>query len=351
MVRQAILLVAVVAGIALASAFLVDGPWRRPSEPPVEEQAALAEAASPVGRKVEDFILPDWHGRPRTLSEWADSKAVVIIFLGTACPLCKLYGPRLADLAEEFGPRGVAFVGIDANDQDGLTEIATYVARHKVPFPILTDSGGAVADRMGARRTPEAFVLDETRTVRYWGRIDDQYGIGVQRAGPARRHVAAALDELLAGHPVSRPAIRPVGCRIGRAPSPAADRRPSGITYAREVGRLLQRRCVECHRPGEVAPFSLTRYADAAAWAPMIREVVADGRMPPWFADPRHGHFRNDARLTDDEKRLLVQWIDDGCPEGDPADLPPPPTFPDGWRIPRPDQVLYMADGPYDVPA
>jgi peroxiredoxin len=347
MLRRAILLAAVVPAIALANAFVMRGFCRRPGE----REATPAEAASPIGRTVEDFTLPDCHGRPHALSEWADSKAVVIVFLGTDCPLCKLYGPRLAELAEEFGPRGVAFVGIDANDQDGLADIAAYTGRHSISFPILKDVGGAVAGRMGARRTPEAFVLDEARIIRYWGRIDDQYGIGVQRAGAARRHVAAALDDLLAGRPVSRPSIHPVGCRIGRAPSAPADRAPSGVTYAKEVSRLLQRRCALCHRPGEAAPFSLTGYADAAAWAPMIREVVADGRMPPWFADPGHGRFRNDARLTDDEKRLLVQWIDDGCPEGDPADLPPPSAFPEGWRIPRPDQVLYMADRPYDVPA
>jgi peroxiredoxin len=351
------LLVVVIPGMVLAGALIAGAlGWHHQGRPITGEETAVAggpapQEASPLGRKIEDFTLPDWHGRPRALSEWADEKAIVIVFLGTDCPLCKLYGPRLAELAEEFGPPGVSFLAIDANDQDGLTDIGAYAARHKVSFPILKDAGGVIAGRMGALRTPEAFVLDETRTVRYWGRIDDQYGIGVQRAGPARRHVAAALEELLAGRPVSRPAIRPVGCRIGRAPSPAADRSGSGVTYTREVSRLLQRRCVECHRSGEVAPFALTGYADAAAWAPMIREIVTDGRMPPWFADPGHGHFRNEARLTDDEKRLLVQWIDDGCPQGDPADLPPPPTFPDDWRIPRPDLVLDMADRPYDVPA
>src|SRR5262249_24659740 len=145
-----------------------------------------------------------------------------------------------------------------------------------------------------------------------------------------------------------RPVTEPAGCRIGRVPAV----RPGGdITYARHVSRLLQKRCVECHRAGEVAPFPLTDYRSAAGWAPLIREVGDGGRLPPWAARPGHGQFRNDARLTEDEKRLLFAWIDGGCPEGDPADLPAPESFVQGWRIPRPDRVVYMAERPYTVPA
>ena len=73
--------------------------------------------------------------------------------------------------------------------------------------------------------------------------------------------------------------------------------------------------------------------------------------MPPWPADPLHGQFRNDARLTAEEKELLCRWIDDGCPEGDARELPGVPRFADGWRIPKPDLVLHMAERPYRVPA
>ena len=82
------------------------------------------------------------------------------------------------------------------------------------------------------------------------------------------------------------------------------------------------RRCVACHRPGEIAPFALTTYKQAAGWAETIAEVVGDGRMPPWHASPAHGKFRNDAHLADDEKRLIAAWVADGAPEGDPRDCP-----------------------------
>jgi hypothetical protein len=82
----------------------------------------------------------------------------------------------------------------------------------------------------------------------------------------------------------------------------------------------------------------------------MIREVVAEGRMPPWHADPRHGRFANDPTLSRAEKALLFRWIDDGCPEGNPADVPAPAKFTDGWNIGQPDAVLEMPE-PFTVPA
>jgi peroxiredoxin len=129
----------------------------------------------------------------------AGKKAVVVVFLGTECPLAKLYAGRLAELAAKYEPRGVAFFGINANQQDSLAEIAHYAKLHKIEFPILKDAGNVVADQFGATRTPEAFVLDGQRVVRYWGQIDDQYGVGYARPAPTKSYVAAALDELLAG--------------------------------------------------------------------------------------------------------------------------------------------------------
>ena len=117
----------------------------------------------------------------------------------------------------EYGPKGVAFVGIDANQQDSLLEIGHYVRVHKIDFPVLKDTVGKVADQFGATRTPEAFVLDGDGNVLYHGRIDDQFGIGYQRTNEVKRDLANALDEVLADKPVTTPATEPVGCYIGRA--------------------------------------------------------------------------------------------------------------------------------------
>ena len=96
------------------------------------------------------------------------------------------------------------------------------------------------------------------------------------------------MEELLAGREVSLAKTEPVGCRIGRVHRPGN----GDVTYAKQVALILRDRCVACHRPGEIAPFALTTYGQAAGWAETIAEVVRDGRMPPWhklWRDPWHG--------------------------------------------------------------
>jgi peroxiredoxin len=311
-------------------------------------QDAASPSESAIGRQIADFSLRDFRGKAHSLADFKQSKLVVVTFLGCDCPLARLYAPQLAKLAGKFGSRDVSFLGIDSNSQDTLTELADFGRLHDLQFPLLKDPGNRVADLFGAARTPEVFVLDEHRMVRYRGRIDDQFTVGRRRPQPTRTDLVAALEELLAGQPVSVAETEAAGCLIGRVPH----REPRGdVTYSNQIARLLQNRCVECHREGEIAPFALTSYEEVAGWAPTMREVVHDGRMPPWFANPEHGTFSNDARLTADEKRLLDEWIDNGCPTGDPADLPEARQFTVGWRIPPPDQVIAIRDEPVDVPA
>ena len=307
--------------------------------------SARAEGVPPIGTTVADCELRDGRGTVRRLGEWADGRLLVVAFVGAECPVAELYAGRLAGLHAEFGPRGVAFLGIAPNRRDTPAALERFARAHGLRFPIVPDAAGAVVARLGARRTPEVVVLDDRRRIRYRGRIDDQYAVGSRRARAGRLDLAVALGELLAGRDVSRPEVEAVGCPIER-PWPAAIEE---VTYCRDVAPLLQRHCVRCHRPGQAAPFALTTYRKAAGWAEALAEAVEDGRMPPWHADPRFGHFANEARLTDREKGLLRRWVDAGAPEGDPADLPPPATFPEAWSI-APDRVIAMP-APFTVPA
>jgi mono/diheme cytochrome c family protein len=121
-------------------------------------------------------------------------------------------------------------------------------------------------------------------------------------------------------------------------------------TFSKDVAPVLYQHCTSCHRPGEIAPMSLLTYQDARPWARAIRDNVINGVMPPWHADPAHGKFRNDRRLSDKEKQVISQWVAAGAPEGDANDLPVPPVYTDGWSIGQPDVVLKMAT-PYALPA
>ncbi|MCA9161443.1 MAG: redoxin domain-containing protein [Planctomycetales bacterium] len=309
--------------------------------------SAESPARKPASQ-IDGFTLADSDGRERSLTELrAERPFVVVAFLGVECPLVKLYAGRLADLAERYRDR-VAFVGINSNQQDSLAELTHFVRTQNITFPILKDPGNRVADQFGARRTPEIFVLDDQGTVRYHGRIDDQYTYGLQRPQVDHEYLKEALDALLADKPVSITNTETVGCHIGRVLTPRED---SDVTYSRQISRILRKHCVECHRPGEIGPFSLQNYDEVVGWAEMIDEVVSEQRMPPWHANPEHGNFSNEARLSEEEKRQIREWVSAGAPKGDPTQLPAPREFTEGWRIGTPDVVISMSDKPFTVPA
>ncbi len=307
-----------------------------------------AQADDLLGRMISDFELRDVHGQSVTLNQWREVRVVIVAFLGTECPLAKLYAPRLDALAGRWDAADVAMLAVFPNRQDSLEELALFARRYELNMPVLKDVGNQVADLFEAARTPEVFVLDADRVVRYHGRVDDQYLVGVQRDEPTRHDLVAAVDDLLAGEPVSVPSTTAQGCLIGRV-QPVDEE--AEVTWASHIAALVQQHCQECHRPGEIGPFSLLTYEDSIGWGPMMAEVVAEGRMPPWHANPQHGHFSNDPRLTDGQKQLIFAWVAAGQPAGDLSAAPPPRDFVEGWRIEQPDTVIYMSDEPFDVPA
>lgn len=312
------------------------------------EESLISPAQVNFHQVLEQFELDNIYGKSVPLRELRDRPVVVLVFLGTECPLAKLYGPRLQQLHERFADQGVQLMGVSSNTQDSLKELTAYVRRSGIEFPLLKDVGNKLADAVGATRTPEAFVLNSQRQLSYHGRIDDQYGVGVARPAPLRADLELAIEQLLAGKPVELPETTAVGCHIGRVKPLQAS---GEVTYTRHIAAIFNSRCVECHRAGEIGPFSLTRYDDVLGWEESILEVITDRRMPPWNANPEYGHFKNDARLTPEEIDLIENWVAGGMPQGNPADLPAPPQFVEGWKITQPEQIIYMNDSGFDVPA
>lgn len=312
---------------------------------------AIAQAetkATSVGTKIDSINLKDFRGKQHSLADY-ESKLVVVAFMGTECPLAKLYAPRLQKLQLQFEKDGVTFLCVNSNRHDSITEIAAYARDHKLDIPVLKDLGNKVADQFGATRTPEVFVLDQQRVIRYQGRIDDQYGVGYIRDEATKSDLAAALTDLIAGREVATPTTEPAGCFIGRIRTPNND---STVTYSNQVARVLQKHCVDCHRPGEIAPFSLTNYEEVVGWGDTMLEVIDEQRMPPWHADPKHGEFQNTRLMTTDEKDVIRTWVKAGSPEGDASLVPEPKSYTEGWQLPRkPDVVIKMRDRAYAVPA
>ena len=116
------------------------------------------------------------------------------------------------------------------------------------------------------------------------------------------------------------------------------------VTFTKDVAPILHANCVRCHRPGQVAPMSLLTFEEARPWAKSIKKNVEEGEMPPWKADPKHGRFRNDIRLSEEEKATLIAWVDQGAPQGNPKDMPTQPEFSDGWELGEPDFVVEMPE-------
>ncbi len=116
------------------------------------------------------------------------------------------------------------------------------------------------------------------------------------------------------------------------------------VTFSKDVAPILNKNCANCHRPGEAAPFSTLTYKDARPWARSIKEKVVNRTMPPWHADPHVGQWANDPRLSQKDIETIVAWVDSGATEGNPKDLPPTPTFQQGWAIGKPDVVFEMQE-------
>ncbi len=116
------------------------------------------------------------------------------------------------------------------------------------------------------------------------------------------------------------------------------------ITFNKDIAPIFYKSCAECHRPGEAAPFSVLTYKETRPWAKSIREKVVNRTMPPWHADPHVGEWANDRRLSEKEIALITTWVDSGAKEGAAKDLPPAPTFTEGWTIGKPDVVVSLPE-------
>jgi peroxiredoxin/mono/diheme cytochrome c family protein len=363
--------------LSLVMGCMLAGPAERSVVGGEAEKAAELPVDRGLMQRLSNFTLKDvTSGRSHMLYGYQGRKAIVLVFLGTDCPVGNLYLPRINELDREFRDKGVVFLGINSNAHETEKDIARHVADHGIAFPVLKDVQNLVADSALVERTCETVVLDGFARIRYRGAIDDQYVQGKAKDAPDHAYLRDALASVVANTPVKVPATKVAGCLIDRAEVKLVDQAKAPrirgaapevatllearekehpidvgkVSYAANVAEILQNKCQTCHRPGQVGPFSLLTYDDARKHSAMIHEVLDQRRMPPWHADPRYGHFVNDRSLTPAERATLMAWVDQGSPLGDPGRLPPPRTFAEGWTIGKPDVVFELPET-YFVPA
>jgi mono/diheme cytochrome c family protein len=308
-----------------------------------------AESANTSTPNLELTIL-DTVGVPHALGPNHDRAALVVVFLGTECPIANGCIPELnrqfAELVEADSQ--VAFFGVISDRSVTRAAAARHATQFKIKFPVLFDASGVLAEALQPTHTPEAFVIDRDGRQAYRGRIDDLYAdLGKKRTEASRHDLALAIADVLAARPVATPRTEPVGCLYEPV---RAKNGLTAVTYTRDIAPIMQAHCVQCHRDNEIAPFPLVSYADVSKRARQLVRVTQSRLMPPWKPEPGFGHFLNERRLTERERALLAEWAQAGAPEGDPDNLPPPPRFAEGWQLGEPDLVVKI-DEAFEVPA
>jgi hypothetical protein len=366
---------------------------------PVAFGVPAPSAAPPAAPgDVKNFSLLDYQGKHYELRR-ADAAVVVLFFTGAECPIARQAAPKVKAIEEEFRKRGVVVWMINATPQNDPDEnrldmmfrfgqfapkrilgdrYALSQMRDLVPQsilgdratirsetlqyafgvpplpPVLRDEHQLVSRHFGVSRTCEAIAIDTKKSsIIYRGAVDDQLTEGARKPQASQQFLRDALNEFLAGKPVTTPSSKVHGCAISYATEvvgAAADKPDEPVPYVRQVAPLLLAKCADCHSEGGVGPFAMSSYDKVKGWSAMIEEVVLDRRMPPWHADPHVGKFANSRSLSGPEARTLLRWVEQGCPRGegdDPLAARQPASA--DWPLGKPDFVVALP--PQDVPA
>jgi len=163
-------------------------------------------------KKVNDFTLEDYGGAKHSLTDYKSSKAIVLMFIATQCPVSNGYNGRMVELYKDYASKGVSFIGINANKQESVEEVRNHSKEHGFEFPVLKDWNNVVADKLEASVTPEIYVLNSKLEILYHGRIDDS-----QRENRVTsKDLRSALDRILSGKAVEITETKAFGCSIKR---------------------------------------------------------------------------------------------------------------------------------------
>ena len=296
------------------------------------------------------FPLTDLQGSIHSLEQNDHRRVRVFVFVSTECPISNAYITTLNELFSSTAKSDnkPELFGVVSDSTAKRTAAAKHFDEYQAKFPILFDSSGMLARVLMPTHIPEAFVLDGNGALVYRGAIDNAWeAIGRRRQNVEKRFLADAITSAIQGKPIEVTQSKPVGCLFETLPENESQ---SQVTYTRDIAPIIQTRCLNCHREGQVAPFTLADYEQTAKRAGQIAQVTSDRIMPPWIPSPGHDKFVGERWLTDRELKLLKAWAETGRARGDAADLPPPPQFAEGWRLGEPDLIVKMAE-PFNVPA
>ncbi|WP_394761441.1 hypothetical protein [Phenylobacterium sp.] len=316
---------------AAVSALLVYGF----SSPAASVAPAAKDAAATASARVDNFLLVDANFEAHELYRLGEFKAVVLVTQANGDAVMRSQAPALKALKAAYAAKGVEFMMLNSNLKDSREAILAEMTKAGYDTPVLMDSYQLVGEGLGVTRSAEVIVIDpKTWGVAYRGALSD----------PA---TAKALEALTAGHPVM--ATQASASNGAMIDFPARAKKMQ-ITYVKDVAPILEAKCTACHSEGGIGPFAMKDYATVKGFSPMIRETIRTDRMPPFHSDPHVGKFSNDRRLTPDETKTLVHWIDQGAVRGEGADpLGVKHIVAVEWPLGKPDVVLDVPS--YTIPA
>ena len=303
---------------------------------------ASAQAASMLGPKtVDDFMLADQNLLARQLYRMSDDKAVVLVTYASADKQLRADAPALMALKAAYAGRGVDMLAVDSRIGDKRDPVIADARAAGIEMPILFDYEQLVGEELGVTRAAEVIVIDPRGwNVAYRGPVASPTG---------EQWAKAAVDALVAGRKVALTS-RPAQGQMIAFPERAKAATFAQISYAKTVAPIVQAKCATCHQPGGIGPMPLNTYEQIKGFSPMIREVIRTHRMPPYLADETVGQFQDDDRLTPEQMKTLVHWIDGGAPRGAGEDPLKKVAFgaPE-WPLGKPDIVLKIPA--VDIPA
>jgi thiol-disulfide isomerase/thioredoxin len=305
---------------------------------------ALASSDAPV--VLNGVRAVDLEGQVHQIGYEGGSRAAVLVFLGTECPVSRRYAPRLDELAKEAEQRGITFFGVISDPAVAPTAAKAFQQELQLDFAVLYDAAGDLAERLAPERVPEAFVFDVGGRLVYRGRIDDRFvEPGKLRPRIETHDLLAALEAVAKGATPELARTPVVGCVFESWDAPRA------VTWTRDVAPILAANCIECHRAGDVAPFPLVELEDARRRAKTMAEVSTSRFMPPWKASGGHASFRAERRLGERQIAALAAWAAAGAPAGELSEaLPATPLSSTRWRLGEPDLVVELPVD-FEVPA
>lgn len=276
----------------------------------------------------------------------------VFVFYDPACPICLEYFPTIQKLAAKDGDLGPFYLVMRSADEDAAARFAKEYLEGQAAqssIKLLVDSDGSLRKALAATTTPQAFLVREGKTL-YSGRIDNRYeSIGNRRNVVTSNDLADVLDELRKGGNIEAKKTAAVGCFMENSSGANSE-----LSYSKDIAPLFMNRCVVCHQPAGVAPFSLATYEDVKKRLPTVDAVLAAGVMPPWKPTPGYASFSGERCLSPEEKESIHKWIEQGAAAGDLSTAPAIPAeivqSSGQWKNGQPDLIIKM-DKAYKVPA